>query len=127
MQNILVELHSMIDQRLFGKGDWPGDRGACEKLNERLAELGLLQWIEGSVEGITPTALGLEIDLELMFVWLGNIRESDMIKILADRGLIDERAIDAISGMANSEAKERFRALVRQAYLQHHNPSGMLQ
>ena len=127
MQNILVELHSMIDQRLFGKEDWPGDRRACEKLNERLAELGLLQWIEGSIEGITPTALGSEMDLELMFVWLGNIGESDMLKILANRGLIDERATKAVLGKPNSEFEERFRALVRLAYLKHYNPTGKLQ
>ncbi len=127
MQNVLTELHSMIDQQLVGEGPWPGGRRACERLNERLAELGLLQWIDGSIERIMPTTLGLEFDLELMFVWLGNISESDMIMILADRGLIDERATNAANRIADSDTPEQFRVLVRRAYQKHYNPTGMLQ
>ena len=117
----------MIDQQLFGEGPWPGDRRVCQRLNERLAEMGLLEWMEGSIEGIMPTALGLEFDLELIFVWLGNISETDMIMILADRGLIDERATNAAYNYSGPHPQERLRAIVRLAYQKHYNPTGKLQ
>ena len=117
----------MVDQQLFGEGTWPGDRSVCERLNERLAEMGLLEWMEGSIEGIMPTSLGLEFDLELMFVWLGNISESDMIMILADRGLIDERAANAAYNYVGPDPHERLRTIVRLAYRKRYNPTGMLQ
>ena len=68
---VLSELHALIDTRLFGD-EWLVTRETAHVVGQRLTELGLQEKVPGSVSDSRNTALGQEVNLHLMMVFIGN-------------------------------------------------------
>jgi len=118
----------MIVTRLFGGRPWLADREACDALRKKLDELGLQESVPGDDCMRRNTALGNELQLDLIMVFIGLWVEWEMPMILEDHGLIDEfdtsRLFDLLETC--SEPEYLLRPIVRKAYRDHYNPSGLL-
>lgn len=114
----------MIDMRLFGNRPWLADREACDSISTRLDDLGLQQQVSDDTS--RTTALGKELELDLVMVFVGLWDEWQVPSILEQYGLIDEidesRIYDQLETSDNPEYV--LRPWVRKAYLDHYNPPG---
>jgi DNA-binding CsgD family transcriptional regulator len=92
---ILKRLHAIASHRLFG-GEWLADRDACNALNGKLVEMGLIEAVPDQPGTMRNTRLGKELRVDLFYVFWGLISVSDMPFILEEHGLIEEvRDVDA--------------------------------
>ncbi len=125
---VIQGLHAMIVTRLFGGRPWLADREACDALRKKLDELGLQESVPGDDRTRRNTALGNELQLDLVMVFIGLWVEWEMPMILEDHGLIDEidtsRLFDLLETCSDPEYL--LRPIVRKAYRDHYNPSGLL-
>ena len=108
---VLPELHALVDDRLFGGHQW------------------LVDWK-------TPAAARAKIDevsgqvvSHLMMMFMGNFHPWEMISILQDNDLINQREFDLlvdriVDGGADPEVV--LIPFARRAYLEFFNPSGLL-
>ena len=121
------DLHEMMFARLFGGGAWLADREACDALSRKLDELGLQERVPGDISSTRFTALGKELQLDLVMVFIGLWDELEMPTILEDHGLIDGLDVSRIYDLLEtcSDPEHVMRPFVQKAYLKHYNPSGL--
>src|SRR4029077_19375409 len=120
--DILCELHAVIATRLLGEGPWLMEREDALKSNERALEMGLEEQVNRDTWRLT--ALGKEMDFDLLPIFMGRWDYRDIPIILDQRGLITKSEADSIyeqwakchdpSGAMNSH--------VRKAYLRCFRP-----
>ena len=115
----------MIDSRLFGHRPWRADREACDAMSRKLQNLGLDDVVPGEPGSTRSTNFGIEQRLNLMKVFLGLFNEWDMLTILENYGLIDEREYDKLfDRMVDGVDPERvLLRIVRRAYFDFYNPT----
>ena len=127
-RTVIQDLHAMIVTRLFGGRPWLADREACDALRKKLDELGLQESVPGDDRARRNTALGNELQLDLVMVFIGLWVEWEMPMILEDHGLIDEidtsRLFDLLETCSDPEYL--LRPIVRKAYRDHYHPSALL-
>ena len=127
-RTVIQDLHAMIVTRLFGGRPWLADREACDALRKNLDKLGLQERVPGESLTTRSTALGNELQLDLVMVFIGLWVEWEMPAILEEYGLIDEidesRLYDLLETCSDPEYV--LRPIVRKAYRDHYNPSGLL-
>ncbi len=118
----------MMHVRLFGSCSWLADREACGVLSQKLDDLGLQERVTGYEDTSQNTALGQELQLDLVMVFIGLWNELEVPIILERHGLIDEieetRIYDQMG--AGIDPEYLLRPLVKRAFLDHYNPSGLL-
>jgi hypothetical protein len=125
---VIQNLHAMMDTRLFSGCPWLADREACDALRRKLVEMGLEEWVPGDEDSLRNTALGQELQLDLVMVFIGLWHEWEIPGILAEYGLIDET--DEM-GLCDQSAKPAdpekiLGPIVRKAYRDHYQQSKSL-
>jgi hypothetical protein len=87
---VMQRLHAMIHERLFGRGPWLVPSSEFnDAVGEKLESLGLLE--PGEIpDSHQLTALGREVHLQLMMVFMGYWCETDIPMLLWQNGLISE-------------------------------------
>ena len=125
---VIQNLHAMMVTRLFGDRPWLADRESCEALRTKLDELSLQERVPGDTSATRSTALGNELELDLVMVFIGLWVEWEMPMILEDHGLIDEDDTDRLFDLLETcgDPERLLRPIVRKAYRDHYNPSGLL-
>ena len=69
---IMAEVHEMVDARLFGSGRWLAEREVIGAINKKLGDWGLQRSV--SENTTSATALGNELNLDLIMTFAGNLR-----------------------------------------------------
>ena len=92
--DILCELHAVIATRLLGEGPWLMEREDALKSNERALAIRLEEQVNRDTWRLT--ALGKEMDLDLLSIFMGRWDYRDIPVILKQRGLITNSEADAI-------------------------------
>lgn len=128
IKTAIPELHSMIDARLLGNRQWLADRETCGTLNQKLVELGLQERVLGAVDTIQRTALGEEMHLDLVMVFIGLLNEWEILEVLARYGLIEPGDVARIHSLLDdcNDPEPVLRPVVQRAYVDLYNPSGLL-
>jgi hypothetical protein len=125
---VIQDLHLMIGDRLFGDRPWLADRESCAALNKTLDKFGLQERVPGMIDTTRCTKLGAELNLDLMTVFMGLLEECSMVEILEYHGLIDKldasRIYNLLETCRNPELV--LRPIVKKAFHNHFNPSGLL-
>ena len=127
-QTIAQDLHGMIFYRLFGDRPWLADYEACAALRRKLDAMGLQERISGHPSMTRDTALGREVHLDLVMVFIGLMDETEIPATLEGYGLLDEVAVDRLyDQLEASEDPERvLRPVVQTAYRDHFHLPGRL-
>ncbi len=125
---VLSELHALIDTRLFGD-QWLVTHETAHVVDQRLTKLGLSEKVPGAVGQSQNTALGKEVNLHLMMVFIGTWHPWEMISILQGNDLINQREYDLlvdriVDGGAGPEVV--LIPFARRAYQEFFNPSRLL-
>ncbi|NNE85807.1 MAG: hypothetical protein HKN28_17730 [Alphaproteobacteria bacterium] len=125
---VIQGLHAMMVTRLFGGRPWLADRETCDALRRKLCELSLEEPVSDENHTTRPTALGNELLLELVMVFIGLWDEWEIPWILEDHGLIDEIDADRIVALleTSNDPERLLRPIVLKAYRKYYNPSGLL-
>jgi hypothetical protein len=125
---IVRQLHLIVDARLFGTAAWPVDRESTNRLHTTLLRMGLVEEVPGQADTWRNTPLGNELHIDLLEVFMGLWDEWDIPEILQAYGLIDEweahrlwRALTVGAGWERT-----FKNYVRRAYLAFYNPTHAL-
>jgi hypothetical protein len=125
---IVRQLHLIVDARLFGTAAWPVDRESTNRLHTTLLRMGLVEEVPGQADTWRNTPLGNELHIDLLEVFMGLWDEWDIPEILQTYGLIDEweahrlwRALTVGAGWERT-----FKNYVRRAYLAFYNPTHAL-
>jgi len=127
-RTVVQGLHALMVTRLFGGCPWLADRKTCDALGRKLNELGLQEFVPGDNLTTRSTALGNELHVDLVMVFIGLWDEWEIPMILEDYGLIDEIDTDRIVELLEtcSDPERLLRPIVRKAYRNYYNPSGLL-
>lgn len=118
----------MMHLRLFGDSEWLSTREASDAIGRKLFDLGLQEHVAGSADTTRATALGNELHLDLVLVFLGVWDEWEMPGILLQYGLIDELEEEQIyNALAKDTDAERIlKPIVQSAFRDHYNCSRLL-
>ena len=136
---VLSELHALIDTRLFGN-QWLVTHETAHVVDQKLTELGLSEKVPGSVGDSRNTALGKEVNLHLMMVFIGSWHQWEVINILEEYGFITSAEYDNLAdriaqneedenrepGCHGSDLDAAFLPFIRRAYFEYFNPSRLL-
>ena len=117
--DIIQALHSLIHERLFGSRPWLADREVAGAVYKKLKVLGLNEFVSGTSD-TRATALGREVDIDLMEVFMGVWAEHEIPFILEDYGLISEgEMLVAEKRLEKEDPEAVLLPLVRRAFFQH--------
>jgi|APSaa5957512535_1039671.scaffolds.fasta_scaffold219265_1 hypothetical protein len=128
-RTVATNLHSLIHTRLFRDRPWYAGRETYNAVNRALFDWGLQEHVLGALPKTTrPTLAGVELEIDLVMVFLGIRDDWDTPHILEQHGLIDEteenRIYDLLDG--GDEPECVLRPVVLKAFGDHYNPSGLL-
>ena len=124
---VIAEIQKMILTRLYGEGMWLADRDAVDVIDRRLRQLGLQETVPEYPSSTRATALGNELKLDLIMVFLGIWAEEEVPLILMNHGLFDEYDLEEFyDRMARGIDPEMLLLpIVQNAYIKIFNPSGL--
>jgi len=127
-RDTIRHLHAIAVWRLFGEGPWLCDREACAAVCRLRDEMKLWEPVGDSRDTVKTTALGKELNSELMDVFIGYWDEWEIPMILFEKGLIDEDEMDELhQKLEQSDNPEAvLKAVVRNAYRAYCNSSKWL-
>ncbi len=125
---VIQDLHATIVTRLFGGRPWLADREACDALDKKLDELGLHEHVPGDIFTRRSPTLGQELQLDLVMVFIGLWDVWEIPTILEQHSLIDAFEVSCIHDLLEtcSDPEHLLRPIVRKAFRDHYNPSGLL-
>ncbi len=125
---VIQDLHATIVTRLFGGRPWLADREACAALDKKLDEMGLQEHVPGDIFTTRSTTLGQELQLDLVMVFIGLWDVWEIPTILEQHSLIDAFEVSRIHDLLEtcSDPEHLLRPIVRKAFRDHYNPSGLL-
>ena len=125
---ILVEVETMVFDRLFGRGTWFADRESCAILQSRLEQMGLEERVPGRSDTTRSTPLGRELRFDLLMVFMGLWEAWDMISILESYGFIDDLEAKHIEDLlgAGRDPEIVLKKYVREAYLKYYKTTKLL-
>jgi hypothetical protein len=125
---IIRQLHLIIDARLFGPAAWPVDSESAERVNTTLLRMGLVEEVPGQADTWRNTPLGSELHLDLLQVFMGFWDKWDIPTILERYGLIEEQEVDDLWWVLDVDAgwERTLKDYVRRAYLAFYNPTHAL-
>lgn len=122
--DVIRQLHSMVDHRLFFARPWLADREAMSALLRLTNELRLEELADGEPGTLRTTELGKECSFELMMVFLGMWNVWEIPIVLEDCELLDEVDTDMlVDRLVDVDDPEPIlRPLVQRAYFRYFNP-----
>jgi hypothetical protein len=122
--DIICRLHELADFQLLGGGSWPANRESVTSCLRMLKEMGLSEDVPEVPGDTRTTALGWELNVDLMAVFAGVWDIFDIPFVLESAGYLErdeERAIWENS--TEAEANRRIHGYVLRAYHQFCNHS----
>jgi len=124
---VIAEIQKMILTRLYGEGMWLADRDAVDVIDRRLRQLGLQETVPEDPSTTRATALGNELKLDLIKVFLGLWAEEEVPMILMNYGLFDEYDLEEIYDRMEwgFDPERLLLPVVQNAHFKFHNPSGL--
>jgi hypothetical protein len=123
---IVLKLHEVADFHLLGAGTWPAYEESAAFI-KAAKDMGLEEDVPGSPGCTRSTALGRELDVNLMAVFAGAFHVFDVPEILESRGYIEPAETYALISLdSETEAKKLVREHVLRAYLKFCNHSGLM-
>ena len=124
---IFLKLREEADFHLLGAGTWPSDRESIAAFQKAKKELGLEEDVPGSPGHTRSTALGRELNVDLMTVFAGAFHVFDVPEILESRGYIEPAETRALISLeSEAEAEKLVREHVLRAYLKFCNHSHLM-
>lgn len=119
---ILTEIEALASARLFGTGPCPADEETVGLLLQKIQQMGLSEPVPGEADRWRNTALGDELDLDVLMVFLGVWNEWDALYVLTEHGFIDEQEVDRIIAMMDEggDPKKILKPNVIDAYRRRH-------
>jgi hypothetical protein len=120
---IVCKLHEIADHYLFGTGPWPPDREVLAPLWKTLKELGLEEDVPGRAGSTQFTALGKELNVELMMAFVGAFDLWEIPYILESSGYLDEAEADTLYSASPAHPEYMIRQYVLRAYFRFCNRS----
>jgi len=123
---VVKALHRMMDHRLFESPDWLGVWEANHVINKALLQMGLCEPVDEDRKNTRNTALGKELEVDLLTVFLGLHYWPEIPMILSHYGLITDEKEAAIYRKWPDDIRgweKLLRSIVKQAYLDFFNPS----
>ena len=120
---IVCKLHEIADHYLFGTGQWPPDREVLAPFWKTLKELGLEEDAPGWPGSTQSTALGKELNVELMMAFIGAYDLWEIPRILESNGYLEELEADELYSALPEHADLELRRYVRRAYFRFCNRS----
>ncbi len=125
--DIIRKLHEIADFQLLGGGTWPANRESAISCRKMLKEMGLEEDVPETPGNIRPTALGLELSVDLMTVFAGVWDVFDVPFILENAGYLEQDEEKTIWETSSEEkATRRIHRYVLRAYLKFCNHSRFL-
>ena len=124
---VISEIQKMILTRLFGEGMWLADRDAVDVIDRRLRQLGLQETVPEDPSSTQATTLGSELNLDLIWVFLGLWAEEEVPLILMNYGLFDEYDLEEVYDRMEwgFDPERLLLPIVQNAYIKIFNPSGL--
>ena len=128
-QEFSQKLDTIVVSRLFGPGRWLIDRESSAALSRTLSSMKVQEDVPGETGTTRITALGAEVNLDLLSVFMGYLWEWDIPDVLQKNSLIDELEVDLIyDALAKGIDPEAvFKRRVQRAYFDYYNPRGTRQ
>jgi hypothetical protein len=125
---IVRQLHLIIEARLFGAAGWPVDRESANRLQTTLLQMGLVEEVPGKADTWRNTPLGNELHLVLLEVFMGFWDEWEVPEILEEHGLIEKWEVHRLWRVLSAGAgwERTLKDHVRRAYLAFYNPTHSL-
>jgi hypothetical protein len=125
---VVQQLHLIVDAHLFGTAAWPVDRESANRLDITLLRMGLVEQVPGEVDTWRNTPLGNELHIDLLEVFMGLWDEWEIPTILEQYGLIEETEVHRLWRVLNAGAgwERAFKDHVRRAYFAFYNPTRAL-
>src|SRR3989442_3337516 len=125
---IVRQLHLIIDARLFGAAGWLVDRESANRLQTTLLQMGLVEEVPGKADTWRNTPLGNELHLVLLEVFMGFWDEWEVPEILEEYGLIEKWEVHRLRRVLSASARwERTpKDYVRRAYPAFYKPTHSL-
>ena len=124
--DICRELYNAADFHLFGAGSWPADREASVAFWKLLDDCGLTADVHDEPGTIQYTALGLELNVELMSIFAGAVELWEIPLVLDLMGYLDDDEANAIYTVKSKHPERVIRQHVRQVYFKFCNRSRYL-
>jgi hypothetical protein len=122
--DIICKLHEISDFQLLGGGTWPANRESATSCWKMLNELGLQEDVPETPGDTRSTALGLELNVELMTMFAGVWSIWDVPAVLEENGYLDREEESAIwEALSEEEAQRLIHRYVLRAYLKFSNHS----
>ncbi len=123
---IVSNLHEMADHHLLGAGAWPADSEGVFAFRKTVREFGLEEDVPGTSESVRNTALGNELNLQLMAAFVGAHNLLEIPMILESNGYLLEQDIDVLYAVPEEKFERLLREHVLNAYLKLCNHSKLL-
>jgi hypothetical protein len=111
--DILIRLHLIIQERLFGTGAWLAEDAAA--LHQMIQDMGLTENVPGKSQTFRDTKLGEALKIRLLSVFMGIWDELHVPMLLEEEGLIE--SADEIYAIETNDPEKWLRPIVQQAYL----------
>ena len=120
---IICKLHEITDHYLLGAGTWPADREFLPTFFKTVRELGLDEDVPDSRGSTRSTALGKELNLDLLMAFVGAWDIWEIPYILEEYGYLEESEAEEFCTGPLTEAERKLRWYVLRAYLNFCNRS----
>jgi hypothetical protein len=125
---IIRQLHQIVDDRLFGTATWPVDRENANRLHTTLLEMGLVEEVPGQGDTWRNTPLGNELHIDLLEVFMGLWDEWEIPTILERYGLMEKREVRRVWRVLDTRSgwERTLKNYVLRAYFAFYNPTRAL-
>ena len=122
------KLNAIIVAQLFGDGTWPADTKTADDLHATLEQLGVYEPVPGQPDTHTTQSRGTGLNICLMMIFMGIWDEVEVPCMLEQYGLIDDLEFNRLYDELETGADPvpLLLPVVRRAYFQHFNPSGLV-
>lgn len=129
-RDVMIFLEALVVERLFGSSPWPPDPPTCEALSTTLFRLGLEEHEPGQHGTFRATALGKELQVDLVSSFIGLMEECSALHVLGEHGLMRMDEINLFYEMlgddllgSEKDIAQMLRRRFQEAYFQYQNPS----
>lgn len=123
---IICRLHEITDHYLLGAGSWPAKGELLAPFWKTIRDFGLEEDVPGRPGNTRSTALGKELNLDLVMAFVGAFDLWEIPYVLESSGYLEESEADELYSAAPGDAQLEIRRYVLRAYFNFCNRSKLL-
>jgi hypothetical protein len=123
---VICKLHEIADYYLLEEGVWPINQEFLQTFFKTVRELGLDEDVPEMPGTTRSTAIGKELNLDLLMVFVGAWDFWDIPHILEENGYVEESEADELYNGPPLGAERKLRCYVLRSYLKFCNRSSLL-